>query len=89
MENFIQWYYNNKNTKSKENPAGGEHFFEIFGKFVNRNAIKSDCWGVVGRCISKISKKRLNSAADALTRNPKTKKICGHVSSISIQDNLR
>ena len=32
-------------------------FFEIFGKFVNKNAIKSDFWGVVGRYISKISKK--------------------------------
>ena len=31
---------------------------------------------------------RLNSAADALTRNPKTKEICGQVSSISIQDNF-
>ena len=30
-----------------------EHFFEIFGKFVNKNAIKSDFWGVVGRYISK------------------------------------
>ena len=34
-----------------------EHFFEIFGKFVNKNAIKSDFWGVVCRYISKISKK--------------------------------
>ena len=32
-------------------------FFEIFGKFVNKNAIKSDFWGVVCRYISKISKK--------------------------------
>ena len=31
---------------------------------------------------------KLNSAADALTRNPKTKKIFGQVSSISLQDNL-
>ena len=31
-------------------------FFESFGKFVNKNAIKSDLWGVVGRYISKISK---------------------------------
>ena len=31
---------------------------------------------------------RLNSAADSQTRNPKTKKICGQVSSISIRDNL-
>ena len=44
-----------------------EHYFEIlkvwalfsifFGKFVNKNAIKSDFWGVVGWYISKISKK--------------------------------
>ena len=34
-------------------------FFEIFGKFVNKNAIKSDFWGVVCRYISKISKKSL------------------------------
>ena len=33
--------------------------------------------------------RRSNSAADALTRNPKTKKICGQISSISIQDNLQ
>ena len=32
-------------------------FFEIFGKFVNKNAIKNDFWGVVCRYISKISKK--------------------------------
>ena len=32
-------------------------FFEVFGKFVNKNAIKSDFWGVVCRYISKISKK--------------------------------
>ena len=32
-------------------------FFEIFGKFVNKNAIKSDFWSAVGRYISKISKK--------------------------------
>ena len=32
-------------------------FFEFFGKFVNKNAIKSDFWGVVCRYISKISKK--------------------------------
>ena len=32
-------------------------FYEIFGKFVNKNAIKSDFWGVAGRYISKISKK--------------------------------
>ena len=31
-------------------------FFEIFGKFVNRDAIKSDFWGVVGRYVSKISR---------------------------------
>ena len=31
--------------------------FEIFGKFVNKNAIKSDFWGIAGRYISKISKK--------------------------------
>ena len=31
----------------------------------------------------------LKSAADALTINLKTKKICGQVSSISIQDNFR
>ena len=31
---------------------------------------------------------RLNSAADALTRNPKSKKTCGQVSSISIQYDL-
>ena len=31
---------------------------------------------------------RLNSAADALTRNPKTKKICGQVSTISLPDNF-
>ena len=36
-----------------------EQFFEILGKFVNKNAIKSDFWGVVGRYISKISKKSL------------------------------
>ena len=33
-------------------------FFEIFGKFVNKNAIKSDFRCVVGRYISKISKNR-------------------------------
>ena len=32
-------------------------FFEIFGKFVNKNAIKRDLGDVVGRYISKISKK--------------------------------
>ena len=32
-------------------------FFEFFGKFVNKNAIKRDFWGFVGRYISKISKK--------------------------------
>ena len=32
-------------------------FFKIIGKFVNKNAIKSDFRGVVGRYISKISKK--------------------------------
>ena len=31
---------------------------------------------------------KLNSVADALTRNPKAKKIYGQVSSISIRDNL-
>ena len=32
-------------------------FFENFGKFVDKNAIKSDFWGGVGRYISKILKK--------------------------------
>ena len=32
-------------------------FLEIFGKFVDKNAIKSDFWGGHGRNISKISKK--------------------------------
>ena len=31
-------------------------FFESFGKFVNKNAIKKDFWGIVGRYISNISK---------------------------------
>ena len=33
-----------------------EHFLEIFGNFVNKNAIKRDFWGGLGRYISKISK---------------------------------
>ena len=33
-----------------------EHFLEISGKFVYKEAIKSVFWGVVGRFISKISK---------------------------------
>ena len=45
-------------------PGGGvkkfgksfEHFLEISGKFVYKEAIKSVFWGVVGRFISKISK---------------------------------
>ena len=32
-------------------------FFEIFGKFVNKNAIKSDFWGDLCRSISKIFEK--------------------------------
>ena len=31
-------------------------FFDVFGKFVNKNAIKSDFWGVVDRYISKNSR---------------------------------
>ena len=34
-----------------------EHFFEIFVKFVNKNAIKSDFWGDLCRSISKIFEK--------------------------------
>ena len=34
-----------------------EHFLEIFGKFVTKNAIKRGFWGGLGRNISKISKK--------------------------------
>ena len=32
-------------------------FFEIFGKFVDKNEIKSDFWGGIGRYVTKISKK--------------------------------
>jgi len=31
-------------------------FLDIFGKFVNKNAVKSGFWGGLGRSISKISK---------------------------------
>ena len=31
-------------------------FYEIFGKFANKDAIKRDFWGGVGRHISKFSK---------------------------------
>ena len=31
-------------------------FWEIFGQFVNKNAIKSDFWGDLGRYFSKIFK---------------------------------
>ena len=34
-----------------------KHFEYIFGKLVNKNAIKSGFWGGLGRNISKISKK--------------------------------
>ena len=34
-----------------------EHFCQIFGKFVNKNVVKSDFWGVICRYISKGLKK--------------------------------
>ena len=36
-----------------------EYFLNIFGKFVNKNAIKSGFWGDLGRNIPKISKKTI------------------------------
>ena len=65
-------------------------FFEIFGKFVNKNAIKSDFWGVVCRYISKISKKSLISGKKYFYTRTKISKVLlqrwGHLPPKNISD---
>merc|ERR1712175_52012 len=53
-------------------------FFEIFGKFVNKNEIKSDFWGVVCRYILKISKKSPILGKKYFSTGPKISKVFLH-----------
>ena len=53
-------------------------FFEIFGKFVNKNAIKSDFWGDLCRSISKIFEKSSFLAKKYFSTGPKISKVFLH-----------